>query len=169
MPIQATGNVGCPIVDALVAAGFSVTVGTRRASPNHSASDSSFPSSVSIQTLELDDVSSLAAVFSGQDAVAEAFSPYQARFKVNVVKAAIQSKVKHIITPEFSSDIFHKNAMELLIFQPKIEAQTLLEDGLRWSGIRWTAIITGPFLTGVCWPLPGLLFDERRSALTAVA
>jgi hypothetical protein len=37
------------------------------------------------------------------------------------------------------------NAPELKIFEPKIEAQRLLEESLRGSGIRWTGIITGPF------------------------
>jgi hypothetical protein len=57
----------------------------------------------------------------------------------------MQSGVKHIITPVFSNDTFNVNAPELKIFEPKIEAQRLLEDNLRGSGIRWTAAITGPF------------------------
>ena len=48
----------------------------------------------------------------------------------------MQSGVKHIITPTFSGDTFHVNAPELKIFEPQIEAQRLLEESLRGSGIR---------------------------------
>jgi uncharacterized protein YbjT (DUF2867 family) len=139
---QATGNVGRPIVDALVAASFTVTVGTRHV---REGADSKFPPSVSVKAVDLEHISSLATAFAGQDAIVEAFNPTAARFQINVVRAAMQSGVKHIITPDFSSDTFHVNAPELKIFEPKIKAQRLLEESLSGSGIRWTALITGPF------------------------
>jgi hypothetical protein len=61
-------------------------------------------------------------LFAGQGAIAEAFNPVAARFQINVVEATMQSGVKHIITPDFSSDTFHVNAPELKIFKPKTEA-----------------------------------------------
>ena len=139
---QATGNVGRPIVDALVAASFTVTVGTRHVRED---TDSKFPPSVSVKIADPERTSSLTTAFAGQDAIVEAFNPTAARFQINVVEAAMQRGVKHIITPDFGSDTFHVNAPELKIFEPKIEAQRLLEESLRGSGIRWTAVITGPF------------------------
>ena len=121
-----------------------MTVGTRKARANHS--DFDFPPSVSVKTAELEHISSLTAAFSGQDAIIEAFNPAAAPLQINVIEAALQSGVKHIITPDFSSDTFHPNAPELKIFEPKIVAQRLLEENLKGSGIRWTAIVTGPFL-----------------------
>jgi uncharacterized protein YbjT (DUF2867 family) len=134
---QATGNVGRHIVDALVAASFAVTVGTRHVWEDV---DSKFPPSVSVKTVDLEHISSLATAFAGQDAIVEAFNPTAARFQINVVRAAMQSGVKHIITPDFSGDTFHVNAPELKIFEPKIEAQRLLEESLSGSsisGCKW--------------------------------
>jgi putative NADH-flavin reductase len=122
-----------------------VTVGTRQPLTNNPVSTYNLANSVTIKTADLGNFSSLVAAFAGQDAVVEAFNPIAANFQVNVVEAALQSSVKHIITPDFGSDTVHENAKELRIFEPKVKAQKVLEESLKGSGIRWTAIIPGPF------------------------
>jgi uncharacterized protein YbjT (DUF2867 family) len=83
-PIQATASVGRPIVDALVADGFTVTVGTRRPRNNNHGSKTNFLAPASIKTANLEYVSSLAAAFAGQDAVVEAFNHAAAQFQVTL-------------------------------------------------------------------------------------
>jgi len=98
---------------------------------------------------------SLEEALKDQDAIVEAFNPMAAAYQDNILKAAIRMGVKHIITPDFSSDTFNPQAHELRIFGPKLRAQTRLESLASQGKIHWTAIIVGPFYD---WAIPRGLF-----------
>jgi uncharacterized protein YbjT (DUF2867 family) len=148
MHVQATGDVGHAIVSALVEASFKVTV-VSRSKPIDTApgtgTGTAFPSSVSIQAADLSSIDSLKIAFNDKDAVVEAFNPAGTRYQADIVDAALQCGIKHIITPDFSSDTFNAHADELKIFAPKLEAQRLLEEKVKGSEMKWTAIMTGSF------------------------
>ncbi|KAK9322292.1 hypothetical protein V1517DRAFT_323962 [Lipomyces orientalis] len=158
--LGASGNVGKPIVSALLQADFTVTVN----SSTSSLSDNFF-SKVAKVSVDYSSVPSLKEAFTRQDAIVEAFNPNVSVYQDNIVKAAVEAGVKHIITPDFSSDTFHAAAKELLIFEPKQKAQRLLEAETKNRGVRWTAIITGPFFD---WAIPRGIFwvDPKTRTVT---
>ncbi|KAK9250632.1 hypothetical protein V1507DRAFT_23303 [Lipomyces tetrasporus] len=160
MVLGASGNVGKPIVSALLRADFAVTVN----SSVSSLSDNFF-SNVAKVSVDYNSVPSLKEAFKGQDAIVEAFNPNVSVYQDKIAKAAVEAGVKHIITPDFSSDTFNENAKELLIFEPKQQAQRRLEEGTKNSGVSWTAIITGPFFD---WAIPRGIFwvDPKTRTVT---
>lgn len=89
-------------------------------------------------------VDALVNVFTGQDAVVEAFPPHVADMQATIVDACLRAgTVKHIITPDFSNDTFNSHITELPLFIPKVEAQKELEEKARGTHLTWSAIITG--------------------------
>lgn len=83
----------------------------------------------------------------------------------NILAAAVAEGVKHIITPDFSSDTFNSHAAELLIFEPKLKAQKELEAIAAKGKLTWTAIIPGAFYDwginkGIFW------IDKKAHTIT---
>jgi hypothetical protein len=103
---QATGNVGRPIVDAFVAASFTVTVGTRHIRED---ADSKFPPSIFVKTVNIENVSSLATAFAGQDAIVEAFNPTAARFQINALRQ--RCRVESSISSRLTLVVIHSMLM----------------------------------------------------------
>lgn len=124
MKLQATGNVCRHIVDALLndeSGSFHVRIARREGNPSPSAPTTS----TRAETFDVDYTSldSLKKLFADQHAIIEAFNPNGAVHQVNIVQAALETPtVRHIITPDFSSDTFNANCGELKIFEPKIRA-----------------------------------------------
>lgn len=141
---------GQVLLPALIRARFIVTAISR---PGASFN---YPDVIS-KTASYDNLQSLIAALQDQDAIIEAFNPAAAASQALIVTAALASKVSHIITPDFSSDTFNEHVNELQIFQPKREAQQVLEN----SGISWTAIIVGPWYD---WAIEnGQFWIDRKS------
>jgi hypothetical protein len=130
--------VGREVVKALLSASFQVTVGYRRRT-----SSVDFPSNV--KSIVIDDygsVESLRQAFANQDAIVEAFSPAVAMYQEQIVQAALDADVRHIITPDFSSDTFNANVEELMILESKLKAQAFLN-----SVCEKNDKLTGPLLS----------------------
>jgi nucleoside-diphosphate-sugar epimerase len=94
----------------------------------------------------------------GQDAVIEAFNPSAVPNQRNIAEAAVAADVKHILTPDFSTDTFNPHVGELLIYDGKKKAQDELETVVKESEgkLSWTAIIVGAWYdwaidTGAFW------------------
>jgi hypothetical protein len=102
-------------------------------------------------TIDYTNSESLLVAFKGQDAIVEAFNPAVSVYQAQILSAAIESGVGHVITPDFSSDTFNPHAEELLIFQPKMAAQQVLNDVASTGKLTWTAVIVGPFFD---WGVP---------------
>lgn len=128
-------------MSALSAAGFIVTAASR--SPPGSTSPPQ--PNITWTAVDYSSLSSLEAIFSGQDAIVEAFNPSSLANHKLITDTAIACGVKHIITPDFSSDTFNPFAGELEIFAPKIEAQRYLEAKVAGTETKWTAVIVGGF------------------------
>ena len=123
---------------ALVPAGFEVTAASRSKTDD-------FPSGVKTAIVDYSNHQQLVELFKQHDVVIEAFNPSAANLQPAIVDAAIEAKIKHLITPDFACDTFNKNAGDLLLYDVKVEAQKELEKRLKESGsdMKWTAIITG--------------------------
>ncbi|KAI1348736.1 hypothetical protein F5Y01DRAFT_208067 [Xylaria sp. FL0043] len=137
--LGASGTLGRTIVSALLRNGFKVTSIGR---PNGKALDHP---GVTNKVSPYDDIATLTEALQNQDAVIEAFNPAAAVNQSIIVQASLAAGVKHIITPDFSSDTFNPYVGELKIFEPKRQAQRILEAAVESSNgaIAWTAIIVG--------------------------
>jgi putative NADH-flavin reductase len=92
---QGSGNVGKPIVDELLAAGFSVTALTRP------SSTATFPDGVTVKKVDYESSDSLKEAFAGQDAVVSAIATPAVGGQQIIVDAALAAGVKRFIPSEF--------------------------------------------------------------------
>ncbi|KAL8776640.1 MAG: hypothetical protein Q9213_008191 [Squamulea squamosa] len=138
--IGASGNVGSPIVDALLKAGFNVTALTRK------SSSAKFPSEVKVETVDDDYPSDqLVAAFKGQDAVINLLPPISVEQHNSIADAAAEAGVKRFIPSEFGGDTSNPKVVELI---PMFASKTAITGYLKTkesSGLTWTAVISGAF------------------------
>ncbi|KAK6345795.1 hypothetical protein TWF730_010138 [Orbilia blumenaviensis] len=135
--VGASGNLGQPILEALIASGFTVSVLTR------SGSSHSFPAGVDVIATDYSP-SSLESAFSGQDAVVSVVAGAALGEQKKLIDAAASSGVKRFIPSEFGSNTNNKEAQALVpIFSRKVEIKEYLESQTG-SGLTWTGIVTGP-------------------------
>lgn len=123
------------------------------------------PSAVSTALVDYSSIPSLVETFAGYEAIVEAFSPGAFEHQRNVVDAAIRAKIKHIITPDFSSDTFNENVSELAIFEPKLKAQRYLETKAKEGHLTWTAVTFGPLFD---WGKSASSSSIKRQKLTVI-
>ncbi|KAI4269330.1 MAG: hypothetical protein L6R38_007503 [Xanthoria sp. 2 TBL-2021] len=158
--IGASGNVGKPVVDALLKAGFNVTALTRK------SSSATFPSEVKVQSVDDSYPSDqLVAVLKGQDAVINLLPPMSVEQHNSIADAAAEAGVKRFIPSEFGSDTTSPKIVELVpIFGNKTAITNYLKTK-ESSGLSWTAVVNGAFFD---WGLhSGILgFDLKTNTAT---
>ena len=122
---------------------------------------------VATKTAAYDDVVSLTSALEGQHAIVEAFNPAAATNQATIVRASLAAGVRHLITPDFSTDSFNEHANEIRIFEPKKRAQCELEAAVKSSGgaMSWTAIIVGGWFD---WGIENgqFLVDTKNRSIT---
>ncbi|KAI0478359.1 hypothetical protein F4859DRAFT_513942 [Xylaria cf. heliscus] len=157
--LGASGTLGKVLVSALLQDGFVVTAIGR---PN--GIPFSHPG-VIYKISSYNDAACLTTTLENQDAVVEAFNPVAANDQGVIVQAAIAAGVKHLITPDFSSDTFNPYVDDLMIFEPKRRAQRELEAAVRISSgaISWTAVIVGAWYD---WAIENGLFWVDKNSRT---
>ncbi|KAI4176671.1 MAG: hypothetical protein LQ343_000963 [Gyalolechia ehrenbergii] len=137
--LGASGNVGKPTVDALLAAdGFNVTVLTRK------GSSATFPSEVKVHSV--DDTypsDQLHAAFKGQDAVINLLPPSDVKHANAIADAAAEAGVKRYIPSEFGSDTSNPKVVELVpVFAGKAKITEYLKTK-ESAGMSWSAVVNG--------------------------
>ncbi|TVY79743.1 Pinoresinol reductase 1 [Fusarium oxysporum f. sp. cubense] len=93
--LGASGNLGPPVVQALLAAGFKVTTITRQ------ESKATFPADVVVKRVDLSSEESLIEAVKGQDAVISTVSGEAIASQKLFIDAAITAQVKRFIPSEF--------------------------------------------------------------------
>lgn len=146
-----SGNIGGPIIDALLHASSSVTAITRFASTGQ------FPASVTVHRLDLSSKSALVAALQGQDAVVSLLSRYAIDSQPLIIDAAIEAGVSRFLPSDFGIDSRavgeHRLSYQL---QRKIKTQNYLsEKASQHAGFSWTALGVGLLFDYVSRPLPG--------------
>ncbi|KAK3337603.1 hypothetical protein B0T19DRAFT_490158 [Cercophora scortea] len=137
----ATGNLGPAILNALVKAGFAVTVLTRQASPT------SLPPSVTAVQVDYDSLDSLVAALTGQDALISTIAGTGLPKQLLLIDAAVQAGVKRFLPSEFGSNTLSPKTAALPIMQDKVAAQAALKAKAAANpGFSYTLVINGPFL-----------------------
>lgn len=140
---QASGNLGRPIVKALLDAGeFYVTAVSR------TTSSATFPASVRVVRVDFLAQDDLEGAFLGQDAVFSVSAPSSSLVdQKRIIDAAIAMGVRRFIPSNFGADLHNPNTAALPLFRDKIAIHKYLEEKtVSVPGFSWTTIYTGPFL-----------------------
>ena len=139
--VGATGNLGKPILQALLAdKSFQVTVLTRN---NSSAT---FSSDVKVTKVDYSDPIALVNALRGQEVVISAIGGegLANNTETSLVKAALEAGVKWFIPSEFGLDTSHPAAVNSPVLASKVAVAKLLEENQ--SRLSHTFIVTGAFL-----------------------
>lgn len=155
--LQATGNLGPSVLNALLSAGFEVTVLTRAESDrsNHNFGQARV---VPVDYTSLD---SLTAALKGQDVVVNTLGTIPRDIHLRLIDAAIAAQVRRFIPSEFGSDTTNPTAAKLPVYQDKVAIQKYLQQKAAESAgsFSYTLLINGPFLD---WGLTvGFLLNWR--------
>ncbi|KAF4627566.1 hypothetical protein G7Y89_g10587 [Cudoniella acicularis] len=147
MVIGASGSVGQPIVDALLAANFTVSVLTRESSTR------TFPSTVKVHPTDYSEASLLKA-FHGIGAIVSTIATFSTFLQNAIISTAIAAGVKRFIPSEYGIDTSLPSIPALLPpAAPKQETVAYLKG--RETEIEWTAICVGAFFDWA-FKIPGL-------------
>ncbi|KIW16470.1 hypothetical protein PV08_06524 [Exophiala spinifera] len=141
-----TGNLGPQVVNALLAANYSVTVLTRTGS----SSTSKLPKSPQLKVAEVDysSVASLSEVLQGQDVVVSTLGSAVIGGQKPLIDAAVAAGVKRFIPSEFGSDTTHPKSSQLPVYKGKVETQQYLKaKAAENPGFTYTLVINGAFLS----------------------
>ncbi|KAI1645286.1 NAD(P)-binding protein [Daldinia loculata] len=136
----AKGDLGEPVFEQLLKAGFQITVITRKGSSHI------WPSNITVKEANYDSLDSLTEALQGQDAVVSTITTSSLSAQINLIDAAVKAGVKRFIPSEFGSDTFNAKASQLPCYKPKIEVQQALKKAAAESSLTWTAVLCGPFL-----------------------
>lgn len=137
MVLGASGSVGPPIVEALLAGGFAVSVLTR-------ASSKAIRNDVNVVRTDYSH-DSLAAAFANQDAVVSTIATFSTDQHVKIINAAIAAKVQRFLSSEFGIDTSSSQIIERL---PPAGAKRKTVTYLKpkeSTGLTWTGVIVGAF------------------------
>ncbi|KAH9203966.1 hypothetical protein DL95DRAFT_529444 [Leptodontidium sp. 2 PMI_412] len=139
--IGASGNVGTPIVKALLDAGFTVTAIARL------DSTSTYPAGVEVRKANLHSLDDVAKAFLGQDAVVSTIATSAVGGQDVFADAAIVAGVKRYIPSEFGINT-RKLQGEVLgkMLKSKIaHVDYLIEKAKSYPSFTWTGLATGLF------------------------
>ncbi|CZR69139.1 related to 2`-hydroxyisoflavone reductase [Phialocephala subalpina] len=139
--VGGSGNVGVPIIEALLESGFVVTAITRI------ESTATFPTGVTVKRVDVTSVDALAQAFKGQDAVVSTVATVATNMDKTFIDAALAAKVRRFIPSEFGADRREARGTKFGdIFNAKIEhVEYLSEVSKKHDCFTWTALSTGPF------------------------
>jgi uncharacterized protein YbjT (DUF2867 family) len=158
----ATGNLGRPILSALLSAGYTVTVLTR-INGNHSK----IPSHPNITVAHVDftSVASLTPTLRGIAVVISCLATSAMGAQNPLIDAAVAAGVRRFIPAEFGMDSQNALAMRLPVCVMKVDTQKHLRAQVRLHAhFSWTAVANGLFLD---WGLEAaFIVDARRHAAT---
>ncbi|KAM0284382.1 hypothetical protein ACHAQH_001958 [Verticillium albo-atrum] len=136
----ATGSAGSKILNALAKSGrFNVTAAVRK--PN-----TSFPSAVNVNVVDLNSSDELLEAFKGQDAVIDATMSPDSAMPLRMVEAAVAAGVSRFIPSEFSLNPNNSKARAVPVYGPKNEVLARLKELAAAGKITWTTVSNGAFL-----------------------
>ncbi|KAJ4289912.1 hypothetical protein N0V88_006707 [Collariella sp. IMI 366227] len=159
--VGASGSLGAPIVQALLAAGFKVTAITRE------TSTSTFPDRVEVRRAKLTSVESLTAAFTGLDVVIITVTTTESDNQTPFADAAIAAGVKRFIPAEWGHNTRPGKLSGPLVQMLAGKTKTtdyLIEKTKVHPELTWTGIATSPFLD---WGLDHGVFGINLPTKTA--
>jgi nucleoside-diphosphate-sugar epimerase len=158
----ATGNLGQPVLSALLSAGYLVTV-LSRVGGNH-AKLKPHPNSA-IKEVDFTSVPSLATALRGIDVVISCLATSAMGSQNPLIDAAVAAGVKRFIPAEYGMDSQNPKAMQLPVCMPKVATQNYLREKVRTHPhFTWTGVANGMFLD---WGIEmGIIVDPVKHFAT---
>ncbi|PON26680.1 hypothetical protein TGAM01_v204690 [Trichoderma gamsii] len=151
----ATGELGIPIVIALLAAGYHVTALTREGSSN--ALKLPMSSNLSVIEVDYSSVHSLAIALKDHAVVVSTLTSTSVDDQVPLIDGAIIAGVARFIPSEFGSDVTNSKRNKLPVFEGKVNTHQYLETvAAKNPNFSYTVICNGAFLD---WGLHGFLIN----------
>lgn len=155
--IGGSGSIGRPIIDALLAASFNVSVVTRE------SSTATFPPRVTVHRSDYSERSLLPA-FKNKDAVVSTIATYSVQEQISLIDIAIKAGIKRFIPSEYGIDTSLPHISEFV--PPAVHKHDVVKylKTKESSGLSWTAICVGGFFDWV-FQYPGLMgwnLPERK-------
>ncbi|KAI9042675.1 aromatic alcohol reductase [Aspergillus affinis] len=158
----ATGNLGRPILEALLDANYNVTVLSRIG--GNSSRLKPHPSLV-IKEVDFNSVQSLIPALQGADVVISCLATLAIGSQNPLIDASVDAGVKRFIPAEFGMDSRNPLSVQLPVCEPKAATQKyLLEKSVSHPGFTFTGIANGLFLD---WCLTeGIILDLAHHTAT---
>ncbi|EXJ95143.1 hypothetical protein A1O1_00262 [Capronia coronata CBS 617.96] len=141
----ASGSLGLPVLKNLLAAGYPVTVLTRKGSS--SASKLPQDPNLTIREVDYSDVASLTEALQGITVVVSTLGTESVETQKPLIDAAVAAGVTRFIPSEFGSDTLNPKAKQLAFYKGKVDTVAYLQAKAEQSGsgFSYTQIINGPF------------------------
>ncbi|OJJ31955.1 hypothetical protein ASPWEDRAFT_139325 [Aspergillus wentii DTO 134E9] len=139
----ASGNLGPAVLNALLDAGFQVTVLTR------AGKDSKFDSRAHVAPVDFTSLESLTSALAGNDVVVNTLGSGAIPLDTHtrLIDAAVAAGIQRFIPSEFGSDTTNPNVAKLPVYGDKVAVQKYLQQKSESSGgkFSFTLLITGAF------------------------
>ncbi|KAJ5104461.1 NAD(P)-binding protein [Penicillium alfredii] len=158
----ATGNLGTPMLEALLGAGYLVTVLSRIG--GNSSRLKPHPN-ITSKEVDFTSVESLTTALSGVQVVVSCLATLAIGSQNPLIDASVAAKVKRFIPAEFGMDSKNALSMELPVCAPKVATQNyLLEKSVSNPGFTYTGIANGLFLD---WCIAaGIIVNPKNRSAT---
>ncbi|KAI5918817.1 oxidoreductase CipA-like protein [Camillea tinctor] len=158
----ATGNLGTPILQALLNAGFSVTTLSRKGG---NSSRLKPHSNLTIREVDFHSVESLTQALLGTQVVISCLATLAIGSQNPLIDAAVAAGVQRFIPAEFGMDSQNPFSAQLPVCAPKVATQKYLQAKSSSNpGFTYTAIANGLFLD---WGLEaGIILDIPQHTAT---
>jgi hypothetical protein len=158
----ATGNLGLPILSALLSSGFSVTALSRVG--GNSSRLTPHPN-LTIKEVDFTSTASLAPALKGIEIVISCLTTVAIGKQNALIDASVAAGAKRFIPAEFGMDSANPLCVGLPVCVPKVETQKyLLEKSKENPGFTYTCIANGLFLD---WGLKaGIILDLAKHEAT---
>lgn len=159
----ATGNLGLPILEALLNAGHNVTVLSRIG--GNSSKLEPYSNRITIHEVDFTSILSLSPALQGVDVVVSCVTTLAIGSQNPLIDASVDAGVKRFIPAEFGMDSRNPLCIELPVCAPKVATQKyLLEKSAANPSFSFTAIANGLFLD---WCLKmGIILDPAHHTAT---
>lgn len=139
--MQASGNIGVPLIAKLHDAGFQVSALSRI------GSKATYPSYVNNLFVDYESSSSLCKALLGHDAVVSCLGALARQLDDNLVEAASSAGVKRFVPAIYTGDMRNgKSRVLAMNIDPVAIQEKLIEKSKQEGGISFSFVLTGGFL-----------------------
>lgn len=158
-----SGNLGPDVLKGLLDEGFNVTVLSRE------ESKATFPTGCTVKRVKYDNLESLKAALTGQDAVVSTMNHMAEAAQTLLIDAAVAAGVKRYIPSEFGINTRTVKGPIAVMLTGKVKiVDYLMEKAKSNPTFSWTGMCNGLFFNwcldfGICGPTPGKTYIIRDS------
>ncbi|KAK1142215.1 hypothetical protein N8T08_008141 [Aspergillus melleus] len=152
----ASGTLGPYVLQALVNAGFQVSVLTRSQKPG------AYASNINVFEVDFNSVKSLTAALKGVDAVVSTVAGAAIDNQTVLIDAAVAAGVKRFIPSEFGTVTTNPKLESFPLYSSMFKVRRYLQEKTAAGELSWTVLACGAFLDFV-WNTPTFLDFQNHT------